>query len=222
VRPLHVVLPLGLAAVFAAYLVWLGRAFLVDAIPAYPVRRTEPASRERVEVTVTPWRLPAREGAPRPPDGMALEVRIRNETGADVHLLDDPSLPGLEASASSLTLHYDVEDFPDGADANVNVFRVPARTIVRSGGTATRRVEVTSPVALSNWVGLHWDTSSRPPTRLRAAPSVALGPHVTVKVVVGYGTTPFEYTTRTVPQDQRLAFLAWQRRANSTPITIVR
>jgi hypothetical protein len=222
VQPRHVIALMVAVGVFAGFTAYVGRAFLIRAIPSSPVGHVGPVNTKQVRVTVMPRRLPARDGVARPRDGMAFEVTIRNETGADIRLLDDPRLPGLEATASSLTIHYDVEDFPEGTDANVNVFRVPKQTILRSGGTVTRRVEVPDPVRLSNWVGLHWDTSSSPPTYLRAAPSVPLGSRVTVEVVVGYGTVPFEYTTKTVPQDQRLAFLAWQRRATSTPITIAR
>ena len=154
------------------------------------------------------------------PTRLTFQVSIANRTGGDVYLVDDPRRPGVEATPTSLTLHYDVEDFPPGTLANVNIFPVPAFTVVPAGGTVTRRAEVLNPVALSNWLGLHWDTTAEPPVYLRRVPSVTMLFPLEVRAVVGYGSGPFEYTTATVPQDQRLAFLLWQRRAASPAVTL--
>jgi hypothetical protein len=149
-----------------------------------------------------------------------LQVVITNNTGSDIYLVDEPSMPGKEATPSSLTLHYDVEDFPANADANLNIFPVPRQTLLPSGGSVTRNTYVVNPVRVSNWVRLYWDTSTTPPTYLRKPPSVTLVSPVTFKVVVGYGTAPFVYSTSTVPQDARKAFLAWQQRATSAVVTL--
>jgi len=180
--------------------------------PVSECKRTDSDARSGVVVTVT--RANANAGK------LALTTTITNNSDASIFLLEDPALPGREATLSTLALRYDVEDDPLGADANVNIFPVPAMTLLARGATVTRRVEIHNPTILSNWLHLHWDSSTIPPTYLRRPPSVRMVPPLKVRVVVGYGTEAFEYTTTTIPQDERLAFLAWQRRAASSAITI--
>jgi hypothetical protein len=155
-------------------------------------------------------------GSPR-----VVRVTITNCSEASIYVLKDPSLPGIDVDRSGrLTLHFDVEDFPEGTDANVNIFPQPNLEEIGPTRSVTRQLEIPSRVKLSNWLGIHWDLTERPPRHLREPPTVDLRFPLEVKAVVGYGHSRFVYTAQTVPQDARLAFLQWQRRAASPAIAV--
>jgi hypothetical protein len=169
-------------------------------------------------VVVTPMRHTQKTIDPALVGEWEFKIDITNTGSETVYVVDDPRMPHFTATASELVIHWDIEDWP--ADSPVNkIFKRPRLSTLAPSATLSRIVRVKNPVRLTNYEGLWFSTTQ--PTTVGPDPSeVTLGSPFTVRAVVGYGITPFRYTSTSVPQDARLVFHAWQVRGISDPIAI--
>ncbi len=176
---------------------------------------------DELRVTVRSLQPDAERTASHRTSGLSLRVTIANGTAHDIYLVDEPGMPNLEPTSSSLVLHWDVEDFPPNAVANMNIFPVPHLTRLSPGQVVERDVAVLNPVALSNYLRMYWDNGT-PPQRVRQTPPpILLESPATITAKIGYAMKPFVYDSKSI-QDERLAFMDWQRIITSPPIQMSR
>lgn len=151
---------------------------------------------------------------------IAFEVTVTNGTAEDVFLVDGIRMPYFDAGTSpfsTLTLRWDVEAWRDDISSRPHGFEVPATRRLEAGGSDTWTVLVNNPVGVGNHDMVFWDETTTPPTDLEP-PLVHLTQPITVKVVMGYGTSAFSPDYRT---DVRSAFQDWQRRLESATVRLV-